>query len=139
MKNISRFLTLAASLALLASCGGGERSNCVGAGSAQQATAATLQAAASDNCHAPQFSVTASTTTQFSYSFDASATRYQPIVRSYAWDFGDGATASGVSATHTYSNGGSYTVTLSVLYLDGIQQTISQTIGGPAPPPSLVQ
>jgi hypothetical protein len=33
---------------------------------------------------------------------------------SYAWNFGDGATAQGVSVTHTYSQAGSYTLTLTV-------------------------
>jgi serine protease len=33
---------------------------------------------------------------------------------SYAWNFGDGATGSGVTATHAYSSAGNYTVTLNV-------------------------
>ena len=32
----------------------------------------------------------------------------------YSWDFGDGSTGSGVSPTHTYTAGGTYTVTLVV-------------------------
>lgn len=35
-------------------------------------------------------------------------------VLSYLWDFGDGATGSGVTPTHTYSAAGIYTVTLTV-------------------------
>ena len=35
-------------------------------------------------------------------------------IASYAWDFGDGATGTGVSPTHAYSAAGTYTVTLSV-------------------------
>src|SRR5262249_46717765 len=32
----------------------------------------------------------------------------------YAWDFGDGATAAGASAQHTYSQAGNYTLELAV-------------------------
>ncbi len=52
----------------------------------------------------------------------------------YAWDFGDGATASGITAEHTYVANQSFVVTLSVS--DGITTTTaSQTIlVGNAPP-----
>lgn len=33
---------------------------------------------------------------------------------SYAWDFGDGATATGATVNHTYNNAGTYTLTLTV-------------------------
>ena len=32
----------------------------------------------------------------------------------YAWDFGDGATATGATVNHTYNNAGTYTLTLTV-------------------------
>jgi PKD repeat protein len=44
-------------------------------------------------------------------------------IASYAWDFGDGATASGVQAQHTYANPGEYTVTLTVRDDKGAQGT----------------
>lgn len=48
-------------------------------------------------------------------TFDASASSSPngPIV-DYSWDFGDGATASGVIVTHTYNEKGVYDVTLEV-------------------------
>ena len=56
---------------------------------------------------------------------------------SYAWDFGDGNTGSGVSPTHTYAAAGSYAVTLTVTDDDGatdVGQTTA-TISEPPPPP----
>lgn len=35
-------------------------------------------------------------------------------IASYAWDFGDGSSASGVTATHSYANPGEYKVKLTV-------------------------
>jgi len=51
-------------------------------------------------------------------------------VSSYAWDFGDGSTGSGVATSHTYANYGSYTVSLTVTDNDGAQSTnnASETI-----------
>jgi PKD repeat protein len=50
-----------------------------------------------------------------SVSFDASATTdADGDAMTYDWKFGDGAVASGVSTSHTYSLAGTYTVTLTV-------------------------
>ncbi|HEU5228786.1 MAG TPA: M28 family peptidase [Ktedonobacteraceae bacterium] len=46
---------------------------------------------------------------------------------SYAWDFGDGSKASGVTATHSYASAGSYTLTLTVSSATGKRQ-VSKTI-----------
>jgi len=46
----------------------------------------------------------------------------------YTWDFGDGNTASGKSATNTYTLIGTYTVTLTVEDSDGLTDTDTLTI-----------
>jgi hypothetical protein len=51
------------------------------------------------------------------YMFDGSAstsTRPDRSIVSYTWNFGDGATASGVTASHAYTAFGSFNVTLTV-------------------------
>lgn len=53
---------------------------------------------------------------------------------SYEWDFGDGTTGTGVTANHTYTNLGTYTVTLSVKDEAGNIDTCSITITVEAPP-----
>ncbi|MFQ1003613.1 PKD domain-containing protein, partial [Modestobacter sp. SSW1-42] len=48
-------------------------------------------------------------------SFDAAASGdTDGKVATYAWDFGDGATGTGATASHTYTAGGTFTVTLTV-------------------------
>jgi PKD repeat protein len=55
---------------------------------------------------------------------------------SYSWDFGDGATANGVTALHTYEAGGTYTVTLTVDDGNGGTATQAQDVTVTAPPAS---
>ncbi|MGH2497914.1 MAG: PKD domain-containing protein [Ktedonobacteraceae bacterium] len=57
-------------------------------------------------------------------SFDPANTS-NPL--SYAWNFGDGATTTGISVNHTYQQTGSYTLTLTVTSPGGTR-TISKTI-----------
>ena len=68
--------------------------------------------------------------------FDASAS-YDPdgAIVFYEWDFGDGATASGVVVTHAYSAAGSYTVTLTVTDDAGAANSTSVLITVLPPPP----
>jgi len=67
---------------------------------------------------APNVAPVASFTTScenFTCSFDGSASSDSDgTVMSYAWNFGDSGTATGVTTSHTYANGGNYTVTLTV-------------------------
>jgi DNA/RNA endonuclease G (NUC1) len=46
---------------------------------------------------------------------------------SYAWSFGDGATASGATTTHTYALAGTYTVRLVATDNDGLADTVTTT------------
>ncbi|WP_210480612.1 LamG-like jellyroll fold domain-containing protein [Naasia sp. SYSU D00948] len=83
---------------------------------------------------APTASFTASVsgstvTTNGSGSTDADGT-----IAGYRWDFGDGATATGATASHTYSQAGTYRITLTVTDDDGAtgQATRDVTISPPA-------
>ncbi|MGK9146001.1 PKD domain-containing protein [Plantibacter flavus] len=56
---------------------------------------------------------------------------------SYAWDFGDGTLATGVTATHSYAAAGSYTVRLTVTDNAGATGTVTSvaTVTAPVVPP----
>jgi PKD repeat protein len=49
-------------------------------------------------------------------------------ITSYAWSFGDGGSLSGVTASHTYSNAGTYTAQLTVRDDDGTTDFVTRTI-----------
>ncbi|WNB85078.1 PKD domain-containing protein [Cellulomonas sp. ATA003] len=49
-------------------------------------------------------------------------------IASHAWSFGDGATASGPTATHTYTSAGTYTVTLAVTDNAGARSTKTSSV-----------
>jgi PKD repeat protein len=62
-------------------------------------------------------------------SFDASGSYDQDgNIKSYAWNFGDGNTGSGVTINHTYTAAGTYTVKLTVTDNGGANGTNSQSI-----------
>ena len=71
-----------------------------------------------------------------SASFD-SAGSLDPngTIVSYSWNFGDGAAADGPTATHTYLQDGSYTVTLTLTDDDGLasQTTFAVAVSNVAP------
>ncbi len=68
-------------------------------------------------------------------SFDASASAdADGWIVNYAWDFGDGGTASGVTATHAYAAAGLYPVLLTVTDNDGLPGTATKAVNVGAQP-----
>ena len=66
--------------------------------------------------------------------FSSSATGTDPLT--YAWNFGDGATGTGMSPTHAYARPGTYTVTLNVSNAAGRDsRTTTVTVNAPPPAP----
>lgn len=49
-------------------------------------------------------------------------------IGSYEWTFGDGATASNATASHTYAEPGTYPITLTVQDLEGLSSTMTQQV-----------
>ena len=67
---------------------------------------------------------------EFTVSFDASGSTDPDggEISSYAWEFGDGATASGAQVSHTYDMAGDYDVTLTVVDDEGTDATATETV-----------
>lgn len=60
-------------------------------------------------------------------TFSATGTDPEGTTVTFAWDFGDGNTATGQQATHAYADDGSYTVTLTATDGDGIETVVTTT------------
>ena len=104
---------------------------------AEQVTAhhATATGAPAPNA-APTARFTA-TTDGLTVAVDAAAsTDPDGTVRAVAWDFGDGATGTGTTASHTYAAAGTYPVTVTVTDDDGATGRTTQQVTVTAPPPA---
>ena len=100
-----------------------------------QAHHATATGAPTPNA-APTARFTA-TTDGLRVAVDAAAsTDPDGTVASVAWDFGDGATGAGTTASHTYATAGTYPVTVTVTDDDGATARTSQQVTVTAPPPT---
>jgi RHS repeat-associated protein len=71
-------------------------------------------------------------------NFDASDSQAQgsATLASYAWDFGDGSIASGLTTTHTYASAGTYTVTLTVTDSNNLTDIETQVVEVDYAPPT---
>ncbi|MCW4002933.1 MAG: PKD domain-containing protein [Candidatus Bathyarchaeota archaeon] len=81
-----------------------------------------------------------SSTNDLTANFDASASSDPDgSIVSYAWNFGDSQTGSGVTTSHTYSAAGTYNVVLTVTDNEGATGTVSHgvTVTEPTEPPHM--
>jgi PKD repeat protein len=74
---------------------------------------------------------------QLTCSFNAGSSQAgSAAIRIYSWDFGDATSGSGVYTTHTYTEGGSYAVRLTLTDDYGLMASASQTISVVGRPPA---
>jgi len=73
------------------------------------------------------------------FSFSASNVPNTPSISSYTWNFGDGGSASGINASHSFLAGGTFNVKLKVSTGSGCQDSIIKAVTvHPSPQATLV-
>ncbi|PIE60382.1 MAG: hypothetical protein CSA31_02340, partial [Desulfobulbus propionicus] len=96
------------------------------------ATIVTITEPAEDVNQPPQAKMTVTSTSgkaPLTISFSATGSSDNDgSIASYSWNFGDGTTSTGISATHTYYAEATYTATLKVTDDKGFASTVSKTI-----------
>lgn len=103
-------------------------------GMAEPLVMATATWAAPGSFNEPPTASFAATCTALECSFDGSASAdTDGTIVSYAWNFGDGTTAAGVTATHTYAAEGTYSVTLTVTDDGGLTGVATNAVTVTAP------
>ncbi|MCF7553846.1 LamG domain-containing protein [Pseudonocardia sp. WMMC193] len=77
-----------------------------------------------------------STTAELTADLDASTSTDDGTIASYAWNFGDGATGTGQTASHPYAAAGTYDVTLTVTDDKGLTNSVTRqvTVAANLPP-----
>lgn len=70
-------------------------------------------------------------------NFDASASSSGTPIIDYAWNFGDGATGSGVTPSHTYTAAGFYPIRLTITDAEGLTSSTLKTLTVTEAPGSL--
>ncbi len=113
------------------------RDNAYGYGLVQAQSALTALGGAASTPPAPNTPPVATfnfSCTDLTCAFDAGAS-YDPdgSLVSYAWNFGDGANGSGITANRSYTAAGGYSVTLTVTDNQGATATAAQNVTVSAP------
>jgi PKD repeat protein len=88
-------------------------------------TEVTIVVSAVNDAPVASFTAVASNGKNLSVNGAASTDVEGPIAN-YSWNFGDGASATGVTAQHRYTKGGTYQVTLTVTDNQGGVSTITK-------------
>lgn len=89
----------------------------------------------------PPVAVIEATMTYLSVAVDGSASNDPDLgtIDSYTWAFGDGGSATGPTATHTYGAAGDFLITLTVVDNEGLEGTASQMVTAVMPPPPVAE